>query len=433
MKANYHLAYVVNEYPKVSHSFIRREILELERKGFRVLRFSIRGWDSDLVDPDDIAEREKTLYVLVQGTMRLLLACAAEAIGSPMRFCRAAGVALRMMRGSDRLAVWHLFYLAEACWIARVVRSEQIPHLHAHFGTNPAEVAALVAILANVTFSFTVHGPEEFDKVHSIHLARKVTLSAFTVAISSFCRSQIYRVLDYSHWSKVKLIYCGIDEDFAQLHGPQALTQTKRLVCVGRLSEQKGQLLLIEALAELIKQRRDFEVLLVGDGELRNKLETLIEDGDLSGNVRITGWASADEVKNYVLSGRALILPSFAEGLPVVLMESMILGRPVISTFVNGIPELVEHGKTGWLFPAGSKYQMLDAIISCLDAPPERITEMGQRARRRASEQHSMSKQGDMLGALFAKMCGMNELPPSERSLGDNSISVEREQCSTTV
>jgi colanic acid/amylovoran biosynthesis glycosyltransferase len=394
------VAYLVNQYPKVSHSFIRREILELERKGLRIFRISIRGWNEPLVDPEDIAEREKTIFVLEAGAISLLLSVLFQLLTSMSRLFSAARLAVGMMRGSDRPVIWHLIYLAEACWIARKLTRHGIRHIHAHFGTNPAEVAALASILANVTYSFTVHGPEEFDKVFAIHLAKKVQLSAFTVAISSYCRSQIYRVIGYDDWSKVKIVHCGIDREFADLDKIEASSSSK-LVCVGRLCEQKGQLLLVEALGELNREGREFELLLVGDGELRAPIEELIRVHELSGKVRITGWASAERVKSEMLDARAVVLPSFAEGLPVVLIEAMSLGKPVLSTFVNGIPELVLDRENGWLFPAGSRERMLDCIRLCLEAAPEVLAAMGQAGRLRALSRHAISDQADILLRLF--------------------------------
>jgi colanic acid/amylovoran biosynthesis glycosyltransferase len=401
---DFDIAYIVSQYPKVSHSFIRREILALEQRGLRIFRISMRGWDITLVDPADKAEAEKTTFVLKAGALSLLWACLVQAFKSPKRFCSATLLALRMMRGSDRLAIWHLFYLAEACWIAPQVQKRRISHLHAHFGTNPAEVAALTAILTGLTYSFTVHGPEEFDKVHSIHLAKKVESAAFTVAISSYCRSQIYRVTNHRSWDSIRVIHCGIDEAFTEIDQVEPL-KNNRLVYVGRLSEQKGLFLLIEAIAEISKRRRDFELVLVGDGELR---PAMIAEHDLTSCVRITGWASSAQVKQEMSDARALILPSFAEGLPIVLIEAMALGKPVLTTFVNGIPELVLDGETGWLFPAGSRGAIADAILKCLETPADVLQAMGRAGRSRALARHSLSRQADMLIELFNK-CRLHE------------------------
>jgi len=399
-KSRLKLAYLVNQYPKVSHSFIRREIIALEQLGWQIFRISIRGWDAELVDPQDIIEHGKTTFVLKAGALRLLLAMAAIAVRSPYRFFAALILSIRMMQPSDRPFIWHLIYLAEACWIVPQLRQRDISHIHAHFGTNPAEVAMLVQELSGISYSFTVHGPEEFDKTRSLHLAEKTKRAAFVVAVSSFGRSQIFRFLEQKDWEKVKIVHCGVDQAFADVSSV-APSESNRLVCVGRLCEQKGQLLLVEAAAVLAKEKREFELILVGDGEHREAIERLIYEHNLVGKVKVTGWASAHRVKEEILGARALILPSFAEGLPVVLMEAMILGRPVLSTYIAGIPELVIHGKTGWLFPAGSKEDMLFAIRSCLDASKESMMEMARYARARALERHNQEQQAEKLSELL--------------------------------
>ncbi|HWX90208.1 MAG TPA: glycosyltransferase, partial [Rhizomicrobium sp.] len=352
------LAYLTSQYPKVSHSFIRREILALERRGWQIVRLSIRGWDAKLVDPADVSELEKTAFVLKGGAAALAAAVLSQMVRAPRRFFSALALTLRMTRSSDRPAFWHLIYLAEACWIAPRLMRQGIHHIHAHFGTNPAEVAMLVGELEDIGYSVTVHGPEEFDRAPLIHLGEKIRRAAFIVAISSYCRSQLYRAVEQDHWHKIKLVHCGIDTAFSALD-TVAPSQAPRLVCVGRLCGEKGQLLLVKAAAVLAGEGRKFSLVLVGDGELRAPIEKLVDELGLAGHIEMVGWASNDRVKYEILAARALVLPSFAEGLPIVLMEAMILGRPVLSTYVAGIPELVINGKTGWLFPAGSQEELV--------------------------------------------------------------------------
>src|SRR5205814_1640747 len=263
-----------------------------------------------------------------------------------------------------------------------------VRHLHAHFGTNSAEVAMLVHALGGPAWSFTVHGPEEFDKAQSIALAKKVRDCAFVVAISSFGRSQLYRCLEYQYWPKVKVVHCGLEAR------PDAMRQSPsvaepRFVCVGRLCEQKGQLLLIEAARLLAARGTQFDLVLVGDGELRPHIETLVARYKLQSRIRITGWLSGEAVQKEIAAARALVLPSFAEGLPVVIMEAMALGRPVISTFVAGIPELVEAGKHGWLLPAGDVGALDAAMQECMDAPPATLARMGEAGRARVLARHN--------------------------------------------
>ena len=213
----------------------------------------------------------------------------------------------------------------------------------------------LVHELGGPRWSFTVHGPEEFDKAPLIGLAEKIRRCTFVVAISSYGRSQLYRIVEQQHWPKVHVVHCGLEPDF--LAAPATpVPATPRLVCVGRLCEQKGQLLLIEAAGRLAARGVAFELVLAGDGELRDEIEALIRKNNLTSRVRITGWISSNDVSDEILAARALVLPSFAEGLPVVIMEAMALSRPVISTFVAGIPELVRPGNTaGWCRPATSR------------------------------------------------------------------------------
>jgi colanic acid/amylovoran biosynthesis glycosyltransferase len=396
------LAYVVSEYPKISHSFVRREIQALERRGWQIHRFAARGWKDLLVDPADIAEQKLTVFILKQGAARLFWATLVLGVSRPFRFWRTLVLAAQMMSHSDRPAVLHLIYLMEACWLSRRLIDEGIQHLHAHFGTNPAEVAMLSSELAGIPYSFTVHGPEEFDKVRAIHLAEKIRRANFVIAISSFGRSQLFRLVEYSQWFKAEVVHCGVDSGFAALD-PIAVSSSNRLVCVGRLCEQKGQALLVSAAATLHREGLKFELVFVGDGEQRSLLEHLIKHHDLGGIVSITGWADADTVRREMISSRALILPSFAEGLPVVIMEAMALGRPVITTYVAGNPELVIHGETGWLIPAGSEEALCSAIRECFEGSDEKLRAMGETGRARALSRHNIDCEAEKLEKLFER------------------------------
>jgi glycosyltransferase involved in cell wall biosynthesis len=169
---------------------------------------------------------------------------------------------------------------------------------------------------------------------------------------------------------------------------------------VGRLSEQKGQLLLLEAAAEVAATAPDFRLTLVGDGELRAPTERRIAELGLGDVVEITGWADEAEVRRRILAARALVLASFAEGLPVVIMEAMALRRPVISTWVAGIPELVD-ADCGWLVPAGDAGALAGAMRAALSAPPERLAAMGRAGRARVEARHDQRAEARRLLALI--------------------------------
>ena len=394
------IAYLVNLYPQVSHSFIRREIQALERQGFQVMRIALRGWDAELVDREDQLEREHTRFVLRDGAPTLLLALMRMLLTKPLCLIRALLLAWRMGRRAERPLYVHLAYLVEACRIEPWLRAAGIQHLHAHFGTNSAEVAMLVHALGGPPWSFTAHGPDEFDKGLFIGLGEKIRRCRFAVAISSYGRSQLYRFVEHRHWPKVQVVHCGLEPAFyAEPVSP--ISAARRLVCVGRLCEQKGQLLLVEAAARLSAKNVEFELVLAGDGELRADIDALVAHLNLQSHVRVTGWISGEQVRKEILAARALVLPSFAEGLPVVLMEAMVLRRPVISTFVAGIPELVHAGEHGWLVPAGDVEALASAMQFCLDAPTDTLARMGEAARRRVLLRHDVDTEAAKLAALF--------------------------------
>jgi glycosyltransferase involved in cell wall biosynthesis len=242
-------------------------------------------------------------------------------------------------------------------------------------------------MLGGPPYSFTVHGPEEFDKPWTLSLTEKIEDAAFVVAISSFGRSQLYRLCSLEHWPKIKIVRCGVDQGFIDAN-PPPIADSARLVCVGRLCEQKGQLLLVQAAARLRDEGVALELILVGDGDMRPDVEALIRERQLEDVVKITGWAAGSEVRNYLSSSRALVLPSFAEGLPVVIMEALALGRPVLTTYIAGIPELVEPNRCGWLVPAGSVDALVDAMKEVLTTPVSRLTELGEEGRRRVLASH---------------------------------------------
>lgn len=394
------IAYLINQYPTVSHNFVRREILALERQGFEILRIALRGWDRDLIHKEDELERKRTRYVLREGGMSLFVGVVYMLITRPVRLLHALRVTWRLGRRAERPFPVHLAYLAEACRIKSWLRAKGIEHLHAHFGTNSAEVAMLVHALGGPPWSFTVHGPEEFEKAPLIGLAEKIQDCSFVVAVSSYGRSQLYRLVDHMLWSKVRVVHCGLENSYHAVPTPLE-PAARRLICVGRLCEQKGQLLLVEAARQLAELKVDFELVFAGDGELRADIEALIRRYRLQDRTRITGWISEEQVREEILNARALVLPSFAEGLPVVIMEAMALRRPVISTFVAGIPELVLDGKNGWLVPSGDVEALTTAMKVCLDTPTDVLTRMGEAACERVLARHDQDMEAAKLATLF--------------------------------
>ena len=396
------IAYLCNRYPAVSHSFVRREIAGVEAAGHTVDRYTVRT-PSGLVDAADQAEAERTTAILAAGVSRLAVGLILALVCTPWRLAGAARVALRGAGGSPKELVRRFAYLAEAAWLVRRFRRNPVDHLHAHFGTNPAMVARLVRRLGGPPYSFTAHGPDEFDRPESLDLRGKVAEARLAVGISSFGRSQLMRWSDPADWPRIMVARCGVDPSF---FGAAALPQASRFAAVARLSGQKGLPLLIEAAALLKRCGREFQLDIAGSGELHDGLVRQIAAAGLEREVRLVGTLDGAGVRRLIENARAFVLPSFAEGLPVVIMEALALERPVIATAIAGTPELVD-ASCGWLVPAGSADAVAAAMVAALDAPDETIRAMGREGRLRVEERHDAARNAaglmlaiDQAGAL---------------------------------
>lgn len=395
------VAYLVNQYPKASHTFIRREILSLERQGVEVLRFAVRGWDAELVDPTDIAERDRTRHVLRGGLLPLFGAVLTNFLRRPAASFRALRAATAMSRHSVRPLPYHLVWLAHACVLRNWLDGSGVTHLHAHFGTNSADIACLLHLLGGPDYSFTAHGIVETDRPHQLNFSRKVAGAKFAVAISSYTRSQLLRHIDPDDWAKVHVVHCGLEDGFfAQT--PPPLPEAPTFLCIGRFSGEKGHLFLLDAFARIARSRPDCRLILAGDGEMRAAIETRIATLGLSDRVVITGWVDSDEIRRLIAASTFLVQPSLMEGLPVVIMEAMAQHRTVISTYIAGIPELVQPGRTGWLVPAGDSDTLADAMAQALETPRASLEEMGRAAAERVRDRHHIDTEAAKLAALFA-------------------------------
>jgi glycosyltransferase involved in cell wall biosynthesis len=393
------LAYLVNTYPRASHSFIRREIQALERLGWDVHRFAMRSAAAELVDPADIAEDARTEHVLKAGFWAMAKVALGWMIRRPARSLAALRLAWRCgVAANDRAR--HMVYLAEAAVVAQRCYDLRIPHLHAHFGTNSTTVAMLAHALGGPSFSFTTHGPEEFDAPLALSLPAKLHRAAFAVAISSYGRSQLSRWAALPDWPRIHVVHCGIEP--WRFPDPAPLpTGGPHLVAIGRLAEQKGFPLLIEAVALARNTCPHLHLTLVGDGPLRADLQSRTATLGLQSHITFAGWQDEAGVRAALAAATALILPSFAEGLPVVVMEAMAAGRPIIATSIAGVPELVTPD-VGWLVPAGDAQALAGAIATLAATPPETLASMGSAARARVIARHDIDTEAEKLTTLFA-------------------------------
>lgn len=395
-----HLGYVVNSYPLPSHSFIRCEIAALESLGHDVHRFAMRGDRSALADPLDRAEHDRTEHLHDRGARGLLDALLRESGAAPAAVAGALRLARTRAAAGESSLARQFAYLAEGAVIARRARALGLDHLHAHFGTNSTRIAGYARRLGGPPFSFTVHGPEEFDAPLQLDLGGKIASAAFAVAVSSFGRSQLWRWAAPQDWNRVHVVHCGIDLD--EFPAPLPLpADPGRLVAVGRFAEQKGFGLLVRAFARARAERPRLRLTLVGDGPLRPQIEAMLVAAGLGETVELAGWQDRAGVRRALAAADALVVPSFAEGLPVVMMEAMALGRPVVATMIAGIPELARPGHDGWLVPAGDEAALAAAMVAVADSPREAIAAMGQSGRARVVARHDARQSAAQLAALF--------------------------------
>jgi len=350
-----------------------------------------------------VVEASRTEAALNQGLVRLSLAALTLLLSSPVKSFAAFSAALRLSGPGIGRKVRHLAYWLEAAWLVRRMDQLRIEHLHAHFGTNPAAVAAIARAWGGPPFSFTVHGPDEFDAPLELGLPTKVAMAAFVVAITSYCRSQLMRWSALQHWDKIEHIRCGLDDDILNTPAQPVPAESTAFVCVARLSAQKGLPLLIAASEQLRASGEKFSVTIVGGGELRVELEQEISRRQLEGVVSLAGVCTSAGIHQHLLNSRAFVLPSFAEGLPMTLMEAFALSRPVVTTAIAGIPELVDS-ECGWLIPAGSLDALVEAMRAALHAPADELSHKGATGRERVLRLHSVrSTAAAIISAIEAR------------------------------
>jgi glycosyltransferase involved in cell wall biosynthesis len=401
------LGYFSNTYPVPSATFVRGEILAHEAAGVPVRRYAIRPFEGELVDPADLREAWLTAYLLDPSLKALVGPALREAVVNPLRFLRALGRAARMAVVPGGRGAYNFAYLLEAVRLKALTRADGIRHLHAHFSTNSASVAMLCKLLGGPEYSFTVHGPDELPKMKTDGIAAKVGHARFVVAITDFARRAIIDAAGAKLADKIEIVPCGLDMPRFSVAGPIA-ADNKRLVCVGRLCWQKAQVRLVEAVAQVRNAHPDMHLTLIGDGDTRPEIEALIQQHALHDQVTLHGWGTNDEVRAAIAGSRALVLPSEAEGLPIVIMEALAMGRPVISTRIAGIPELLDDG-CGWLIETRDLPALAGALDDCLSADPSRLHALGAEGRRRVEVRHDQARNA----ARIRKLIDLNAKNPS--------------------
>jgi glycosyltransferase involved in cell wall biosynthesis len=392
------VAYLTGQYPRATDTFIQREVAALRAHGLEVVTCSIRRTDTQhLVGEEQRIEARATFHVLPATANPLTLFRAKlAALRHPARYFRALWLAWTTAPKGLRGRLYNLIYFSEALVLARHMARENITHLHNHIAKSSCTVAMLASALSDIPFSFTLHGPDIFFAPDHWRLDEKIARARFVACISNFARAQAMLFCDQGHWDKLKIIHCGVDPARYDTRGPR---DGNHLLFIGRLDAVKGVPLLLEAQAQARATLPDLRLTLVGDGPDRAALLVQVQALNLNDAVDFAGYKSQSEVAALLAYSDCLVLPSFAEGVPVVLMEAMAARLPVIATRVGGTAELVEDGASGHLIAPGDAGALHDAILSVM-ADTERAA-MGASGRARVQAEFDIQTEAARLAALF--------------------------------
>lgn len=396
------IAYLVSRYPAISHTFILREIRELRKNGIQIFTFSINRPNQpfERLTQEEQEETRRTYFVKARALYDVLPAHFATLLTRPWHYLRGLFFALSLGGLNLQKNIYGFFYFAEAVIIGWRMRKGRLFDLHVHFANPAATVALILSKIFPVAFSMTAHGPTDFEDVENNYLRQKIKGAAFLCCISEFAKRQLMKVSEPSEWGKIKVLPLGIETGkfypamFPIKQGPF------EILCVGRLVPDKGQRVLIAAINRLVQVKEDIILRLVGDGPDRTELEQEVAQRSLKKHVQFEGSVNQDQILDCYRKAGIFVLASFAEGVPVVLMEAMAMEIPCVSTLVAGIPELIESGKSGILVSPGDGKALASAILELLKDPDLR-KKMGGEGRRRVIEKYNLEQNMKEKAAYF--------------------------------
>ena len=410
------IAYLTGEYPRVTDTFIQLEVAELRRLGATVQPYSVRHPKAEqALSPSQKEERDRTTYLLPPQPLRLL-AAHIKLLQRPKRYFAALSLAWKTRQLGLRGTLYQLIYFLEAGLLAHSLHQQKIAHLHNHIGDSSGTVTMLAAALGDISYSFTLHGPGIFFEPLRWRIDEKINRARFVCCISYFCRSQAMIFAPPKNWDKLKIVRCGVNpqsfespdisESSESLDAPaKPANGGQRLLYVGRLAAAKGMPILLQSIAALKSAHPALHLTVVGDGPDRDLLAHQANELEIADRTDFVGYKTPAEVRHYLQEADIFVMSSFAEGVPVVLMEAMMAGRPVVATRVGGISELVEEGVSGFLVPP-SDPQILGDRIHQLLCDSDLRQQFGQQGRRRVSAEFNIRDEAKKLYTLMAEATG---------------------------
>jgi len=402
VKLTTRLAYFTGQYPRATDTFIQREVATLRAQGYHVQTFSVRKPpETENVGAETAAERKSTIYLLP--SVGILKAHLAQLLSSPRRYFSALMLAARNCPPGFRAMALQMAYFAEAGMLAQLMKEHSLAHLHNHFADSSCSVATIAAEMGDFTFSFTMHGPAEFQEPRLWWIEEKIRRALFVNCISHFCRSQAMMFAPFDCWQKLRIVHCGVDPGLFEVK--RHTSRGKNLLFVGRLAAAKGLPVLLEALVELEEATLD----IAGDGPDREMLIEQVRSLGISDRVRFHGYLSQPQVRELLKQADVFVMSSFAEGVPVVLMEAMAAGVAVVATRIAGIPELVRHGESGLLVSPGDTAGTASAVRNLLENPELR-NRYAAAGRKRVEEEFDVNAETRWLATILANALAGNSV-----------------------
>jgi colanic acid/amylovoran biosynthesis glycosyltransferase len=396
------VGYLVSRYPAVSHTFILREILELRKLGFCIETASINLPDRESSELTLVEEQEfrSTVYIKSEGPFRALRALFGLLARRPRSFFSALAFTMSIGNGSFRETMTNVFYLAEAALLGSWLARRKFKHLHVHFGNAASTVAMIAARAYPITFSITIHGPEEFYEVGRSALRQKAEAARFVCCIGPYARSQLMKVSHSSNWPKYRVSPLGVDPGEFPPRPFRRSPERWEILCVGRLTPAKGQMVLLQSLKRLLAEGRNIHCLFIGDGSDRADLAAYATRHLPSEAVAFLGAVNPDRIRDYLYRTDIFVLPSFAEGVPIALMEAMSMEVPCISTMIAGVPELIRNGVDGLLVSPSDELELASTLGLVMDDQHLR-RRLGEAGRARILSRYNLSKNVRMLAEIM--------------------------------
>jgi len=357
------ISYLISRYPAISHTFILREVLHLKKMGFALITASVNESqrERERLTSEEQSEQDCTYYIKAAGIVGAIKAAFGLLLRRPLNVFKAEAYAIRTAGLDLKKQVYHQFYFIEALMVANWMDANDSDRLHIHFASSPATVGIFVKKLNGCFLSITVHGPDEFYVTGQHLLEEKIKVADKLFCISDFARSQLMKLSEFEHWRKFQVCRLGVDVDKFK-RAEREKNTVPQILSVGRLCPAKGQHLLVQAAKILVDRQVEFSLVLVGDGPDAASLKSLAAKLKVESYINFVGSVNHDEVQGYYDSSDIFCLPSFAEGIPIVLMEAMAKEIPCVTSRIVGIPELIDDQVDGLLTPPSN----IDAIADAL-------------------------------------------------------------------